>query len=330
MSVKKGIVVESKPGWAILLLPGGEYKKIKTNRHIEVGQQFLLRENSSLRYGAIAAIFILVLFGVIDFFSVKAYARLESGLELGVNRWDRVVSVNPRNEKSSRAIEGLRLAGKPIETAVGMVMDKSLANSNTADGQKDEVAVEVIAKDKDQPQIEERLLNRIDREMTRRMNKESFVEKKAQFQITRDNKRILLKLKNNNPNQENTQIDASKLKGPVKPVNPVAPNMSWPNQTPQEGLADSSAPNQTVLPRPDKFDTHEEIKNRLEQRWQERREAIQDHREQVLQQWQQQNAESKNIQQKAAPVDNRNRNKQTEQENKNADLIDNAAGNKAP
>ncbi len=331
MAVKKGIVIESKPGWAILLLPGGEYRKIKTNRNLQVGQEYRPPRTSPLGYGAAAAIFILVLFGVIDFFSIKAYARLESGVELGINRWDRVVSVDTENEAIADSVEDLRLAGKPVETAVRMLMDKTINDLESSDSQLDSVTVEVSSKDRNQSQTEERILNRINQEMNKRISGEEFAQRKAQFEILRDNKRLLFKSINNS-NQDNIEIDATKQKGPVNPVVPKAPTMNWQNNSKeQETVKDIPSGNQTILPKPDKFNTHEEIKNRLEQRWQERREIIKDHREQVLQKWQQKKSESKNSQEEATPVDNANKNKQNEQGNENASQVGNtAAENETP
>jgi len=297
MPARKAVVVESEPGWAILLLPGGKYSKIKTDRNLRVGQEYRLPRTTPLGYGAAAAIFMLVLFGVIDFFSVKAYARLEPGIELGINRWDRVVSVDTGNKAGSQAVKGLRLAGKPVETAVGMLVDKTMENGEPGGQKQNMVSIEVNAKDKNQPQLEKRLLSRINKEITRRINQQSFAERKAQFEIKRDNKRLLLKLKNNGFNRENIQIDASRQKGPVKPLEPVKPDMSWPNQGKEEGTVNEPLiPSQTVLSKPVGIDKHEKIKEDFAQRWQERQEIIQENREEVQRKWEQKKEESQNKQ----------------------------------
>ena len=85
---------------------------------------------------AVAAVFLLVFLATLDFFTVLTYARLSTGVELGFNRWDRVVKVKAQDENAQAIVAGLDLKGATAETAVAEVFKKSLQdNKALRDGQ---------------------------------------------------------------------------------------------------------------------------------------------------------------------------------------------------
>ncbi|MDD3269563.1 MAG: hypothetical protein PHX14_09595 [Syntrophomonadaceae bacterium] len=117
MPNRKAVVVEAGKGWAVILLPGGEYKRIKTNRYLEAGDLYQVNKVARVKYLAAAAIFLIILLGSIDYYTVQAYAEVSS-LELGINRWGRVVSVEARDAEGQRILETAKIKNEPLENAV--------------------------------------------------------------------------------------------------------------------------------------------------------------------------------------------------------------------
>jgi hypothetical protein len=134
MSGKKGIVMEKGEGWVIVLLDSGEYDQFYTREDWEVGQ--IYHRKTPIKMLAVAAVFLLVFLATLDFFTVLTYARLSTGVELGFNRWDRVVKVKAQDENAQAIVAGLDLKGATAETAVAEVFKKSLQdNKALRDGQ---------------------------------------------------------------------------------------------------------------------------------------------------------------------------------------------------
>ncbi|MGR6835631.1 anti-sigma-I factor RsgI family protein [Syntrophomonas erecta] len=127
MSRRKGIVLESGQDWALVLFEGGIYKRIKNHSGLQVGEAITESVFSiPVKYLVIAAVFIMVVLTSMDFFTVKAYARISSGVELGFNRWERVVYVRPYNQYGNDLLKGVALQGKKAEEALQIVINRSL------------------------------------------------------------------------------------------------------------------------------------------------------------------------------------------------------------
>jgi len=131
MSDIRGVVLESGEGWATVLLENGEYKAIKTHRLLEPGEKYIQKKNIYYRrYAAAAAIFLLMFISVVDFFNVVAYAQVSSGLEMGINRWDRVVSVSTEDSSDEGVVDNMKLKGQKLEDALEMVLEQSLSGTD--------------------------------------------------------------------------------------------------------------------------------------------------------------------------------------------------------
>ena len=124
----KGIVMANKSGQAIILNQQGEFKRIRINKPIEVGELYYGHAISPWKY-AIAAVVILALtMGAMDFFSVKAYAQVSDSLELGVNRWNRVVTTRALDDQGTVILQQTNLKGKKIDVVVEEMADQALIN----------------------------------------------------------------------------------------------------------------------------------------------------------------------------------------------------------
>ena len=131
MARNKGIVMEYNDGQAIILTPQGNFERIKSKKPLEVGDYYF--GNSAAmqkRYAMIAVLLLALTLGTWDFFAVKAYAQVSSSLELGVNRWNRVVTVRPLDAKGATILQESNFTGQKVEEAVEAIADKSLNNAS--------------------------------------------------------------------------------------------------------------------------------------------------------------------------------------------------------
>jgi flagellar basal body-associated protein FliL len=194
----KGIVLEAGKGWAVVLFPNGEYKKIRTKKPLQPGEIYQLNSNSSLRYAvAAAAIFLIILLGTLDLFSVVAYAHVTPGIELSLNRWNRVVYTEVINDEGKALLQGLDLKGKKIETAVEIVATKSF-HTNCINEQGEEqliMSVTVEAGNKQNVErLQQKLLSRIDAAVQKVIEQNSGGNSKFQV-IKKKNKLLVLPVK---------------------------------------------------------------------------------------------------------------------------------------
>lgn len=123
----KGVVMEYNDGQAIIMTPQGNFERIKTKKPLEVGEYYY--GNSATmqkRYAMIAVLLLALTLGTWDFFAVQAYAQVSSSLELGVNRWNRVVMVRPLDAKGATILQESNFTGQKVEKAVEIIVDKSL------------------------------------------------------------------------------------------------------------------------------------------------------------------------------------------------------------
>lgn len=132
MSRHKGVVLAIDGKTAIVLLDNGEYRKMSADGTLLIGREVWIGSSSLGKYAAAAAVFLLVLVASIDFFNVAAYARLSSGIEVGMNRWERVVYVKPLSPEGQDALEGIETKGRKVEDVVAAVVDAAVKQDTSA------------------------------------------------------------------------------------------------------------------------------------------------------------------------------------------------------
>ena len=131
VSKPRGIVLESNNGYSTILMEGGQYIKIR--RNMEVGQIYQQERQYQKLLIAIAAVLVFMLLGVFDFFNVVAYANVPNGIEMGVNRWNRVIKIEQTDPVAKTPAEYSGLRGRKLEQAVTVVVEDFLAEENYQD-----------------------------------------------------------------------------------------------------------------------------------------------------------------------------------------------------
>lgn len=139
----KGTVFESGDKWAVLLMPGGEFKKIKTKQRLHIGQMYSPVARASYRSMAAAAIIIITLAFSFNFMTVAAWARLSPGVELGVNSWGRVVSIKTKGVQGENLTAGMLMWGKSVEEVLPVLLERAMQQVCNAPQEDIVVKVEV-------------------------------------------------------------------------------------------------------------------------------------------------------------------------------------------
>lgn len=162
MANRKGIVMETGKGWAIILMENGKYQKIKTNDFLEVGEQYQDKSRLPLKYITAAVILLALSLTTLDYYSVKAYAQVSSLGELGVNRWGRVVSVQANNEAGERILNTVELKNNTLEVAVEKLYAHTLKDEQDNKLLLQKPKISVIGADRKETKLKKKMLKQID------------------------------------------------------------------------------------------------------------------------------------------------------------------------
>lgn len=162
MPSRKGVVLEKGEGWAIILMPDGEYKKIKTNAYLEIGDLYQEKTGLTIKYAAVAAILLAMLLGTIDYYSVQAYAQVSSLAELGVNRWGRVITVQVIDNEAQREVDIKNIQNDKLEVAVEKICSQALNDEQKSEELISKPELTVVPKGRAEPQLKDKLLKKME------------------------------------------------------------------------------------------------------------------------------------------------------------------------
>ncbi len=164
MSKAEGVVIEAGRGWAVIMSKDGRYRKIKTGQALYPGQFYYAPDRAALRYGLAAAVLLLLFTAAMDFFNVVAYASVTPGIDLGINRWDRVVSVKTNSDEAARMVTQLDIGGKTSSEAVAVLVSRLIENDQRSGESSGSLDITVHSKNNDRAlgtKYQEKLMTRI-------------------------------------------------------------------------------------------------------------------------------------------------------------------------
>ena len=163
MKTKKGIVVEADKNKAVILLPGGEYRKVRTGgKYLEAGDLFEYSSTPVVKYAVAAVLLLAIIVGGIDYNSVKAYASLGTDLELGINRWGRVVSVQAKSPEGQQILDNVQVTNEKLEIAVEKITRQAMKEEKTS-AQEIRQNLKTKVNDKDNQKLEENIINEVNK-----------------------------------------------------------------------------------------------------------------------------------------------------------------------
>lgn len=160
MGFRKGIVLETGADWAIILMPDGQYKKVKTHQYLEVGEQYQEKLASPMKYAVAAVVLLALVLTGIDYYSVQAYAQVSNLAQLGVNRWGRVIAVQSKDNNGQHILEKVNVKNDKLEMAVEKICSQALKDKNNNAAINNSQFAVTFAK-KAQPALQDKMLNKM-------------------------------------------------------------------------------------------------------------------------------------------------------------------------
>ncbi len=109
--------MENVHGRAVILSPELEWIGVRARGPLEVGEFYQGPGAGFKKYALAAAVILFLTMGTLDFFTVQAYAQVADGVEVGLNRWGRVVTARALNDEGAQMIEQFRWKGKKLGDA---------------------------------------------------------------------------------------------------------------------------------------------------------------------------------------------------------------------
>lgn len=167
MTAREAVVVETGRGWAIILLPHGKYERIKTSQYLEVGDLYQPKNPGKIKYLIAAAIFLTIVLGSIDYYTVQAYAEVSSLVELGVNRWGRVITVQAENNEGQQILDTVKIKNDKLETAVENISKVAMEEKHCVNLAIKKPTLTVTANDKTNKNLEQKMLEKMNRGLER-------------------------------------------------------------------------------------------------------------------------------------------------------------------
>ena len=157
MAKARGVVLESKNGYSTVLMEGGHYIRIR--RTMEAGQIYQPENQYIKLLMAAAAILIFILITAVDFFNIVAYANVSNGIELGVNRWNRIVQVKHSEAITTPSPQYSALKGQKLQEAVPIVVKDAFSKESE---NQPEVTIQVNSEKKEDTKLEQEILQTIE------------------------------------------------------------------------------------------------------------------------------------------------------------------------
>lgn len=146
--IKRGIVLERKKNEAIIMTSSGEILRIRTSEIPIVGQEYegkvVINKSWIKRTVMVAASFSLVFFiGLIDYYTpVKAMELdMNTRVRLEVNRWNKVVKIEPLDQKAEELTDKITIKNKDVNEAVLDIISEGKKENYIADGDKVKINV---------------------------------------------------------------------------------------------------------------------------------------------------------------------------------------------
>lgn len=167
--MSRGIVMETGSKHVIVLMPDGQFRKVRTALRPQIGEEFAFAEQRRLRrprklysFSAGAAALLLLMFAPLwvqqmsKQSPVVAYLTIDvnPSIELGIDKEEHVVELRPINVDGADVAKGLKFKGLPLPEVTEAIMDRISAGPYLNSGEGDVVIASVAVGDRIQPATE--------------------------------------------------------------------------------------------------------------------------------------------------------------------------------
>lgn len=179
MTRAQGVVLEKSNGWAVILSDDGQFKRVKVKDELEIGALYYERSRPLYQYALVAAVVLMLTIGMIDFYSVKAYARVSSMLELGVNRWERVIVSRAMSDEGEKVLSQIECKGKKLDDAVVMVVNQALQEKRVDDTEP--IKFSISLKNSQDKKLEKQLIKQLEEGLVKAIDEHKVKDKKLEI-----------------------------------------------------------------------------------------------------------------------------------------------------
>ncbi|AZN42940.1 anti-sigma factor domain-containing protein [Paenibacillus albus] len=161
--MSRGIVMETSTKFVVVLMEDGEFRKVRTTRKPQVGEEFTFTEQRRLQNprklysasaGAAAILLLLIVPFLVNYWGnqhpVVAYLTMDvnPSIELGVTKDEKVEELRAINDDGADVTDGLAYKGLSLEEVTEAIMDRISAGPYLNSGEGDVIITSVLVDDK--------------------------------------------------------------------------------------------------------------------------------------------------------------------------------------
>ncbi|MGE5391325.1 MAG: hypothetical protein ACM3PE_09715 [Deltaproteobacteria bacterium] len=189
MATIKGVVLERKGNRVTVLTDSGEFKEFWHSGPADVGEMIVKRVYGDYGiYAAAVLMLFLITSQMVSFMTVSAYAQVEINprIELGINRFDRVVSTAAINSDGEQVLNHISLKGMRAENAIRSIVAEARKEGfiNNRNGQ---VTVTTIPIDAKGQKVADEISQTLEQDKQKILNDSGSAEAQMQvFQATKE------------------------------------------------------------------------------------------------------------------------------------------------
>lgn len=156
------VITEVKDNKAVLLNEFGEFMTV-ASKNYQVGQKVEYKKQSLSQYKYIAACVIMLILVSLSsyayYFTPVSYASVDinPSLQLGINRFDKVVSIQPLNDDAKALLETISIKNEDITQSVDKIIEASKEMGYLSE-ENNHVEVDIVTKN-------DKLMDRVNNHM---------------------------------------------------------------------------------------------------------------------------------------------------------------------
>ncbi|REE85182.1 anti-sigma factor-like protein [Paenibacillus taihuensis] len=184
--MSRGIVMETGAKFVVVLMPDGQFRKVRTSRKPQIGEEFNFTEQRRLQNprklysasaGAAAILLLLFVPFLVNFWSnnhpIVAYMTMDvnPSIELGVTKDEKVVELRAINDDGADVTKGLEYKGLPLAEVTEAIMDRISAGPYLNSGEGDVIITSVLVGKDQAPDYELNVTSHMDEAVHKSLEK---------------------------------------------------------------------------------------------------------------------------------------------------------------
>lgn len=184
--MSRGIVMETGAKFVVVLMPDGQFRKVRTSRKPQIGEEFNFTEQRRLQNprklysasaGAAAILLLLFVPFLVNFWGnnhpIVAYMTMDvnPSIELGVTKDEKVEELRAINDDGADVTDGLKYKGLPLAEVTEAIMDRISAGPYLNSGEGDVIITSVVVGKNATPDYEANITSQMDEAVHKSLEK---------------------------------------------------------------------------------------------------------------------------------------------------------------